>query len=301
LKLNWLHVVLTTLFMALLTLLLWNRIVITVYAGEGGVIFNRWSGTVVDKIYHEGLHVIFPWHIVLNYNLRVQERKHEFDVLSKQGLTIHIKVSIRFRPDEAMLGVLHKKIGPNYVNSVVIPEVESVIRRYFGQLNDEEIYTSKKAILEKIVNDTTTQLAEKFIILDGLIVRKIEFPKMVQTSIDEKIMQYHKYKAYEYRLEREKLEAERKVIEAKGINNYKNIISNNLTPEYLTWKGIQATLELAKSENAKVVIIGSNKNGLPIILNTNDMHNGKKTSKNDMKNSTKIIKNDMKNTKKTGE
>jgi regulator of protease activity HflC (stomatin/prohibitin superfamily) len=250
-----------------LILLMWNRVFITVQSGEAGVLFKRWSGTVVDRVYPEGFWTIFPWDSMTKYNLRIQEQRHEFDVLSKQGLTIHIKISIRFRPDPNMIGVLHQKIGPNYIPYVLIPEVEAVIRRFFGQFNDEEIYTSKKAILEKIINDSTDQLSDKFIILDDLIVRKIEFPKTVQDAIQSKITQYHKFKEYEYRIEREKLEAERKVIEANGIDKYKRIISKDLTDDYLRWRGIEATNNLATSNNTKVIVIGSGKDGLPIILN----------------------------------
>lgn len=264
------YTMLTFLITVLIVLILWERTIITIHAGEGGVLFKRFSGTVINSVYEEGLYAIIPWDIMNNYNLRVQEKRHNFEVLSKQGLTIKIKVSIRYRPDKEMLGVLHQKIGPNYLNSVVIPEIESVIRKYFGQLNDEEIYTSKKAILEKIKLDATEQLTDKYIILDDLIVRKIQFPEMVKKAIETKIKEYHKFKAYEYRIEREKLEADRKLIEANGISKYKDIISKNMTDAYLRWNGIQATLELAKSPNAKIIVIGSGKDGLPLILNTAD-------------------------------
>ncbi len=265
---RWTYPFLLLLIMLLALLVFWKNIVVTINAGEGGVLFKRWGGTVVDKTYEEGLYTIFPWDILTPYNLRAQQEKHEFDVLSKQGLTIHLKISIRFHPDKEMIGILHKNIGPEYLESVVIPEIESVIRRYFGQFNDDELYTSKKAILETILNDSTKQLSDKFIILEDLIIRKMEFPSAIQESIQNKITQYHKFKAYEYKVERERLEAKRKIIEAEGISQYKNLISKNITQEYLQWAGIQATLELAKSNNAKVVVIGSSKDGLPIILNS---------------------------------
>lgn len=264
------YVIITFLITILILLMLWHRIVITVHAGEGGVLFKRWGGTVIDRIYPEGIHSIFPWNLVTKYNLRVQEKKHDFSVLSKQGLNITIKVSIRFRPQADMIAVLHQKIGPHYLTSVVVPEVESVIRRYFGNFTDDQIYTSKGAILEKIRDDATKQLLDKYIILDDLLIRKIEFPISVKNSIQNKITQYHKYKAYEYKIERAKLEADRKVIEANGIAKYKNIISKNITKEYLTWEGIQATIKLSESPNSKIVVIGSGKNGLPIILNTEE-------------------------------
>jgi regulator of protease activity HflC (stomatin/prohibitin superfamily) len=253
--------------MLLALFIFWKSIVVTIYAGEGGVLFKRWGGTVVDRVYEEGLYTIFPWDILTPYTLRTQQKRHEFDVLSKQGLTIQLKISIRFKPNKEMIGVLHKTLGPNYLDSVVIPEIESVIRRYFGKFNDDELYTSKKAILENILNDATKQLADKFIILDDLIIRKMKFPPAIQDSIQNKITQYHKFKAYEYKVEREKLEAKRKVIEAKGISQYKDLISKSITKEYLEWAGIQATLKLAESNNAKIVVIGSAKNGLPLILN----------------------------------
>jgi len=267
---RWMYTLLILLITLLIVLVLWSRIVITIYAGEGGVLFERWGGTIIDKIYPEGIHTIFPWNIMTTYNLRVQEKRHEFSVLSKQGLNIDIKISIRFRPEADTLGVLHQKIGPEYIKSVVIPEVESVIRRYFGHFNDEEIYTSKGAILEKIRDDATKQLLDKYIVLDDLIIRSIEFPKSVKDAIQDKITQYHKYREYEYRIERAKLEADRKVIEANGISKYKDIISENITKDYLTWEGIQATVKLASSSNSKIIVIGSGKNGLPIILNTED-------------------------------
>ena len=270
-----LKLTLSLLFGILLILVFWDKMVISIFAGEGGVLYKRFSGTVIDKVYKERIYVIFPWNIMTKYNLRVMEEKVDFQVLSKQGLKIKLLISIRYRPDKNMLGILHQQIGPNYLNSVVIPEVEAVIRKYFGQFSDEEIYTSKKAILEKIVNDSIKQLADKYIILDDLIVRKITFPLSVEEAIQSKIKQYHKYKEYEYRIEREKLEANRKEIEAQGIRKYKDIISKNITDKYLTWEGIQATKQLATSSNSKTVIIGSGDNGLPLILNTGNEINAK--------------------------
>lgn len=262
------YVTIFILLFCFIILLFWNKIFITVNAGEAGVLFKRWTGTEINHIYKEGFYIMPPWNIMNIYNTRIQERKHEFNVLSKQGLTIDIKISIRFKPDYTMLGVLHQEIGPDYVDSVIIPEVESIIRKYFGQFTDEELYTSKKAILKKIFNDAKDKLDSKFIILDDLIIRNIRFPKMVQAAIQKKIEQFHQFKEYEYRIEKEKLEAKRKKIEALGIQTYKDIISKNISKEYLQYKGIEATVALSKSNNSKIVVIGSGKGSLPIILNS---------------------------------
>jgi len=262
-----------------IVMLFWNRIFVTVYAGEAGVLFKRWTGTELNHIYKEGFYILPPWHIMNIYNTRIQEKKHEFNVLSKQGLTISIKISIRFKPDYTMLGVLHQQVGPNYVNSVVIPEIESIIRKYFGQFTDEELYTSKKAILKKIFNESKDQLDSKFIILDELIVRNIKFPELVEKAIERKIDQFHQFKEYEYRVQKEELEAKRKKIEALGIQTYKDIISKNISKEYLQYKGIEATVELSKSSNSKIIVIGSGEGGLPIILNSEEQ----KSNQNNVK------------------
>ena len=254
------------LIISFLIVFLWNKIFVTIHAGEAGVLFERFTGTIVDKIYSEGFYYIMPWDIMIPYNVRIQEQNDEFEVLTKQGLHIDIKLSIRFKPEYNMLGIIHKEIGPDYVDSVVVPEVESVVRRYFGQFDDEEIYTSKGAILQKIVNESVEQLAQKFIILDDLIVRKIKFPESVQKAIENKITEFHKFKAYEYKLAKEHQELERKRVEAEGIKIYKDTISKNITDSYLKWAGIQATKELAKSNNAKIIVIGAGDGGLPIIL-----------------------------------
>jgi len=268
---KFISIILTLLITLVIMLALWNRSVVTIYSGEAGVLFKRFSGTVIDKVYTEGVYIIPPWDMMTKYSLRVRELKHTIPILSNQGLEIDVKLSIRFRPDPTMLGVLHQRIGPDYVKRVVIPEVESVVRKQFGQLNDEEIYTSKKAILETIVTLSTKALATKFVILDNLIVTKLKFPPKIMSSIQEKINQYHRFKEYEYKIARERLEVDRKKIEAQGIRAYIDIVSKDLSPEYLSWKGIDATLDLAKSPNGKIILIGSGKNGLPLILNTEAM------------------------------
>lgn len=124
---------------------------------------------MVDKIYEEGLRVVPPWDIMYKYNVRVQERKHEMDVLSSEGLRLHIYLSIRFHPEYEFLGYLHKRVGQAYVETIIIPEVESVMRRIVGNFTPEEVYATKRGLLNKSLFDVFSQLSQKFIILDELI------------------------------------------------------------------------------------------------------------------------------------
>ncbi len=219
------------------------------------------GGTRTTHVYSEGIHFIYPWDRMVVYNVRVQEVFHEFDVLTENGLKVHLFISIRYRPEYDLVGVLHKEVGPKYVKVVVIPEIENVLRVIIGQLNAEEVYTTKKAIIAKSISEAVEQIAQRYVNVDDVIIKKMYLPPMVDRSIQEKIEQKHKADAYKFRLMRETQEKERKRIEAEGLERY----NRALTPQVLRWMGINATLELAKSENAKSVVIGGGKEGLPII------------------------------------
>lgn len=242
-----------------------NYIVITIHAGEGGVLYKRFSeGTIIDKVYPEGIHFIFPWDIMFIYNVRVQQIAHEFDVLTKNGLKVHLVISIRYYPEYDLLGVLHKKVGPQYVDTVVIPEIENVLRILIGRLDAQEVYTTERSIIEKSLNEAVEQVAQRFIIVDDVLIKKMKLPLKVEASIQSKIEQKHIADAHDFKIKREKKEAERKRIEAEGLSVYNNIVNQSLSGNILQWMAIQATLELSKSENTKVVVVGSGKRGLPV-------------------------------------
>lgn len=259
--------IVTTLIMLFVVVYLSNRIFYTIGSGEGGVLYKRFfGGTVVDEVYKEGIHAIWPWDKMYIYNARVQETKHEMDVLSVNGLTFHLSLSIRYHPEYDFLGILHKRVGPDYLNKIVIPEVESVLRTLIGNFKPEEVYTTKRDILEKYVLNAKAEVSEKFIVIDEVIIRFIGLPPLIKEAIENKLRQQQLAQEYEFKLQREEKEKERKKIEAEGIRKFQEIVTESLTDKLLKWKGIEATLELAKSENSKIVIIGRAKDGLPLIL-----------------------------------
>ncbi len=246
-------------------------IAITVHAGEKGVLYKRLfgkEGVVLDKVYPEGIYFVLPWNKMTVYNARIQQIQYPLTVLSKQGMKIELSLSIRTRPVLDDLGHLHQQLGPNYIRTVVIPEVEGIVLSLFGKRNIMEIYTDIYQLIENANVIAAKDLKQNNIVLDELIVENITFPKSVRDAIDEKIKQEQIALAYEYRIEAEKREAERKTIEAGGIQSFQSIVSEGISDNYLKWKGIDATLKLASSNNSKVVVIGSGKNGLPLILNT---------------------------------
>lgn len=243
------------------------RIIYNVNPGQAGVLWLRfYDGTVVDKVYPEGIRFIFPWDKFYIYNVRIQEMKHEMDVLSKNGLTFHLKLSIRYRPQYDFVGLLHKRVGPEYAEKVVIPQVESVLRTTIGRYLPEEVYSTKRAVIQKYLLEASAQVSAKFITIDEVIIRHIGLPPQIKEAIENKLKQQQLAQAYEFIIEKEKKEKIRKKIEAQGIQIFQRIVAETLTDRLLAWKGVEATLSLAQSDNTKVVVIGRGKDGLPIIL-----------------------------------
>jgi regulator of protease activity HflC (stomatin/prohibitin superfamily) len=243
------------------------RIVITVHAGEGGVLYNRLTvGTVTDYVYPEGLHVIFPWNRMYIYNVRKQVVTKDYTFMTAKGLPVTLTISIRYQPDYDFLGYLHKSLGPDYLDVVVWPSVEATIRQVISGLDVAEVYSAKESVLSHLVNKALSQAASGFVVIDDVLIRKVSLPANIQGAVEKKLINEQEFQAYEFILKKELQEAERKRIEAKGIRDFQATVKESLNADVLKLRGIAATEKLATSENAKMIVIGG-KDGLPIILN----------------------------------
>lgn len=257
----------------------WSRIVITIHSGEAGVLYWLFfGGTETDHVYSEGIHLISPWDKMYIYNVRIQTVLHELEVLTNRGLPIRLTLAIRFQPEYETVGVLHQEVGPDYVNTIIVPDIDSVLRKNIGHRNPEDIYVNKEGILTKIIVNALNELGQKYVKIDGIVIRKVTLPVPIKQAIEEKLVEEQRYQTYDFRLKREEKEAERRTIEATGIANkrrieatgirdYQQIIAETLDEKLLKWHGIDASLKLSESENAKVIVIGAGKDGLPIIGN----------------------------------
>jgi regulator of protease activity HflC (stomatin/prohibitin superfamily) len=250
---------------------------VTIPAGHGGALWLRFfGGTIVAFHYDEGTKLIFPWDKIYVYDLRIQQRTKKFEVLTKEGLHITIEATLMFRVNPRAVGVITKYAGPDFADTLVMPSVGALVRLKAGRFTLEEVYSTHRKEVERGILQQFRKTVDVLIggVADGdpeIIVEDfwfsgIELPAALQTSIEGKLTQRQLAEQYAFILEREEQERKRKVIEAQGIREFQDIVSGGISENYLKWKGIDATLKLADSPNAKVVVIGSGKDGLPLIL-----------------------------------
>tara|TARA_R110002096_G_scaffold274917_1_gene468644 strand:+ start:381 stop:1217 length:837 start_codon:yes stop_codon:yes gene_type:complete len=240
---------------------------ITIDAGEAGVLFKTFGGGVdTEQTYGEGFHIIAPWNKMIRYEVRQNELLEQMSVLSANGLEITVDLSAWYHPEQSKLPQLHQEKGQDYLNRLVKPAVRSATRSVVGRYTPEQIYSSKRdAIQKEIFEETKTILDPQYIQLNEVLVRDITLPTTIKTAIENKLKQEQESLEYEFRLQRELKEAERIRIEAEGKAAANRILNASLSSNILKEKGIAATLQLAKSPNTKVVVVG-NSDGLPLIL-----------------------------------
>jgi len=245
---------------------------VTIGSGEAGVLYKTFGGGVVtdEPPMDEGFHIVAPWNKVFVYEVRQQELFEKMKVLSSNGLEIQIDASAWYMPIKNELGKLHQEKGENYLERVIQPAIRSAARSVVGRYTPEQLYSSKRdAIQEEIFEETKKILDKQFIQLNEVLVRDVTLPGTIKEAIERKLRQEQESLEYEFRITKAEKEAERVRIEAEGKAAANRILSASLTDNILKEMGIQATLELAKSGNSKVVVVGSGKDGLPLILGNN--------------------------------
>ncbi len=239
----------------------------TVESGHRGIVFKSLGGGTSKEVLGEGMHFIPVWNYVIQYDTRVHEMKEQLSVLSSNGLAIRVEASVRYRPEVAELFELQTQIGADYDQKLVAPIVRSEARKVFGRYQPEEIYSTKREEIERqIYEEVTRALQGKHVVVEAVLVRDVDLPEAIKNAIADKLAEEQRSQKMRFTLDKERQEAQRKQIEAEGIAKYQNIVRQGLTAEYLQYKGIEATERLAGSSNAKVVIVGGGKGGLPLIL-----------------------------------
>lgn len=244
---------------------------LTIDAGHEGVLFKRFAGGLEkENTYKQGFHIVAPWNTMHVYDVRLNEDYEVMEVLARNGLTIKVDMSYRYRPIRERIGYLHDNVGMDYHRRIIVPELRSATREVIGKYNPEELYsTQREAIQTEIFERTKESAGRNDLIIDAVLIREVELPESLQAAIERKLREEQAALEYEFRLERERQEAERILIEAEARAEANRLVSASLNDNILRNKGIEATLKLANSTNAKVVVVGGGGDGLPIILGDN--------------------------------
>ncbi len=233
--------------------------------GHVGVLtlFGRVTGDVLP----EGLHLVTPFKTNNVLSVQTQTVKETAAVPSNEGLILTLDTSLLFRLDASRAAEVYQKVGANYIDRVVEPNLRSTIRSVTAMHSANALYSGEREkVAAQMYAELSTELTKRGIIVENILLRDIQLPLALKQSIEQKQQAEQESLAMSFRLQKEKQEAERKRIEAAGIRDFQQIVAQGISPQLLEWKGIEATETLAKSPNSKVVVIGGGKNGLPLIL-----------------------------------
>ena len=241
---------------------------VTIGPGEGGVVFNTLGdGIDTDNTYGEGFHLILPWNRMIVRKVRQQSISDEMNVLSVNGLEVKVSGTVWYEPEFSNLGKLIKTKGEDYERELLDPAINAAARSVVGRYTPEQLYSSKRDVIEQeILDEVASVLKDQFLIVKRVLVEDVKLPPTIRTAIETKLKQEQESLEYEFRLAKAKKEAERQKIDAEGKATANKILSASLNDKILQEKGIEATLKLSESPNSKVIVIGSGKNGMPIIL-----------------------------------
>ncbi len=254
-----------TLFGVALSIVALGQWVRVIPAGNVGVI--DLFGTVSPTSLKSGIHLVNPFANVVTMSIKTQEVKETMDVPSKEGLSMTIDISLLFHLDPERAPMVYREVGPDYISILIEPQFRSVTRGVTASYEARALYTSEREALAQLITvDLEKLVAPRGIIIESTPLRQLTLPQGLAAAIEEKLQAEQASQRMQFVLEKETQEAERKRIEATGIADFQRTIATGLNDNVLRWKGIEATLELAKSANAKVVVVGAGKEGLPLIV-----------------------------------
>lgn len=244
-----------------------SQFLTVVPAGHVGV--ADFFGTVSPETKKAGINLVNPLARVVKMSVKTQEAKEVMDVPSKEGLTVQLEISALFHLDPEKAAEVYKTIGPGYVEVILEPQFRSVARGVTAGYEAKALYTSEREMLAEIIlRDLQRLVGPRGVKIESTPLRKVGLPQGLTQAIEEKLRAEQESQRMQFVLLKEKQEAERKRIEAQGIADFQDIVTKGISDPLLRWKGIEATEKLAASPNAKVVVIGAGKDGLPLILDT---------------------------------
>jgi prohibitin 1 len=234
-------------------------------AGHVGVV--DFFGRVSEQTLKSGINFVNPLARIVRMSIKTQEAKEVMDVPSKEGLTVQLEVSVLYHLDPEKAAEVYKTVGPEYEAVILQPQLRSLTRGVTAGYEARALYTSEREQLAHAITEEVRKLVgPRGVVVESTPLRKLTLPARLAAAIEEKLGAEQESQRMQFVLTKEQQEAERKRIEAQGVADFQRIVSQGISDQLLKWKGIEATLKVAESQNAKVVIVGAGKDGLPIIL-----------------------------------
>jgi regulator of protease activity HflC (stomatin/prohibitin superfamily) len=236
-----------------------------VHTGHVGVVtvFGRVTGRTMG----EGIHLVNPVARVYELNIKTQEIKERAAVPSREGLIMGLEASVLYHLDPSRAAEVLQKVGTTYSDVLLVPNLRSAMRAVTASNMASALYSdARDAIARQILTDLQNQVQPRGIVVENVLLRDLQLPETLKQAIEAKQQAQQEAQRMEFVLQRERQEAERKRVEAAGIKDFQDIVTQGISDKLLEWKGIEATMELARSGNAKIVVIGNSRNGLPLIF-----------------------------------
>lgn len=226
-------------------------------------------GKVKDKERRPGLNFVNPFAKLQIFNIKTEEIKEVMVVPSKEGLSIKVDVSILYRMIPESASDIYKTVGQGFRGIVVIPQFRSVVRGATVDYEAKALYTSnREEIAGRISEDLRSLLQGRGMVLENVLLRAIQLPPTVGGAIEQKLKAEQEAQQMKFVLDKERQEAERRVIEAEGIAKSQEIINKTLTKEYLQHEAIQSQMKMANSPNNTIIYIPVGTNGIPLVKMT---------------------------------
>ncbi|MBI5216496.1 MAG: prohibitin family protein [Ignavibacteriae bacterium] len=252
---------------ALFTVVSLTQLFTVVPAGHVGVV--NLFGVVSENTLKSGINIINPLANVIKMSIQTQELKESMEVPSKEGLTVQLEVSVLYHLNPEKAAHVYRTVGTDYEAVLLEPQFRSVTRGVTAGYEAKALYTSEREHLSQLIlKEIAMSVEPRGITVESVPLRKVGLPPGLSQSIESKLQAEQESQRMEFILMKEKQEADRKRIEAQGISDFQKIVVQGISDQLLRWKGIEATEKLAMSPNAKVVVIGAGKDGLPLILDT---------------------------------
>jgi prohibitin 1 len=235
-------------------------------AGHVGVI--DFFGRVSEGTLKSGVNLVNPMARVIKMSVQTKEMREQMQVLSKEGLTIALEISLLYRLHADSAASVYRTIaGGNFEEVILVPQFRSISRAATASFQASALYSAEREQLAiQIQQELSKVVGPRGVVVESTPLRGVGLPPQLTEAIEQKQRADQESQRMEFILTKEKQEAERKRIEAQGIADFQRIVAAGISEQLSRWKGIEATLKIAESNNSKVVVIGSGKSGLPIIL-----------------------------------